>query len=89
MTGTARLGDDALELVNLLLGTAKGTELDTRGGPKLATAVSFRGWESKEGRGVSYSLLGELTGALVLGVTQQLDDTLLVGSEAVERELVS
>lgn len=27
MTGTAGFSDDALELVNLLLGTAKGTEL--------------------------------------------------------------
>lgn len=27
MTGTARLGDDALELIDLLLGTDEGTEL--------------------------------------------------------------
>jgi transcriptional regulator GlxA family with amidase domain len=52
--GTAGVGDDALELVDLLLGTAEGTE----------------------------PLLGELTGALVLAVAQQLDDTALVGGKA-------
>lgn len=36
------------------------------------------------GVGESYSLLGELTGTLVLRVTQQFDDTLLVGGEAVQ-----
>jgi hypothetical protein len=54
VSGTARLGDDALELVDLLLGTAEGTE----------------------------PLLGELTGTLVLAVTEQLNDTALVGGKA-------
>lgn len=83
VTGTARLSDDALELVNLLLGTAEGTELRGR----VSTIVVVSIWWVE----ASYSLLGELTGALVLRVTQQLDDTLLVGSEAKysEKELVS
>lgn len=50
---TAGIGDDALELVDLLLGTAEGTE----------------------------SLLGELTGTLVLAVAEQLDDSALVGGK--------
>lgn len=54
MTGAAGLGDDALELIDLLLGTAEGTE----------------------------SLLCELTGALVLAVAEEFDDTALVGGEA-------
>ena len=54
MSSAAGLGDDTLELIDLLLGAAEGTE----------------------------SLLGELTGTLVLGVTEQLNDSALVGSEA-------
>lgn len=54
VTSTARLSDDTLELVDLGLGTAEGTE----------------------------SLLSELTGTLVLGVAEQLDDSALVGGEA-------
>jgi hypothetical protein len=50
VTSAARLSDNALELVDLGLGTAEGTE----------------------------SLLGELTGTLVLGVTEQLNDSALV-----------
>lgn len=52
--GTTGLGDDTLELIDLLLGTAKGTE----------------------------SLLGELTGTLVLGVAEQFNDSALVGGKA-------
>jgi hypothetical protein len=59
VSGTARLGDDALELVDLLLGTAEGTE----------------------------PLLGELTGTLVLAVTEQLNDTALVGGKAGRSEV--
>lgn len=36
-----------------------------------------------------YPLLCELAGTLVLGVTEQLDHTLLVGSEAVELNMIS
>lgn len=54
VTSTAGLSDDALELVNLGLGTTEGTE----------------------------SLLGELTGTLVLGVAEQLNDSALVGGKA-------
>jgi hypothetical protein len=54
VTSTAGLSNDALELVDLGLGTAEGTE----------------------------SLLGELTGTLVLGVAEQLNDSALVGSKA-------
>lgn len=53
VTRAASLGDDALELVDLLLGTAEGTE----------------------------SLLGELTGTLVLAVSEQLNDSALVGGK--------
>lgn len=50
MTGSARVGDDTLEFVDLGLSTTEGTE----------------------------SLLGKLTGTLVLAVSEQFDDTLLV-----------
>ena len=53
VTSTTGLSDDALELVDLGLGTAEGTE----------------------------SLLGELTGTLVLGVAEQLNDSALVGGK--------
>lgn len=55
VTGTASLSDDALEVLNLRLSTAEGTE----------------------------PLLGELTGTLVLGVAEQLNDAALVGSKAI------
>ncbi len=55
MAGTAGLGDDTLELINLGLSTAEGTK----------------------------TLLCELAGTLVLGVTEQLNDTALVWGKAV------
>lgn len=62
MAGAASLSDDALEVLNLRLSTAEGTE----------------------------PLLGELTGTLVLGVAEQLNDAALVGSKAVvEKTYVS
>ena len=75
VTSTARLGDDLGHLVDLRLSTAEGTELwMTR-----SVRVSSCGW----GRaGATDSLLGQLAGALVLGVAQQLDHTALVGGKA-------
>lgn len=58
VAGAASLSDDALEVLNLRLSTAEGTE----------------------------PLLGELTGTLVLGVAEQLNDAALVGSKAVVRK---
>lgn len=37
-----------------------------------------------KGWGKTYSLLGELTGTLVLAVSEQFDDSALVGGEAIE-----
>lgn len=76
VAGAAGLGDDALELVDLLLGTAESTELDI--------FVSFRRGEGAERRmGKAYPLLRELTGALVAAVAEELNDAALVGGEAV------
>lgn len=55
MTGPSGLSDDTLELVDLGLSTAEGTE----------------------------PLLCELTGTLVLAVTEQFNDTAFVWGEAV------
>lgn len=75
VTGTTGLGDDTLELVDLLLGTTEGTELGM-----LSILASWH----RIGREVkTYPLLGELTGTLVPGVAEQLDHTLLIGSETV------
>jgi hypothetical protein len=57
MTGTAGLSDDALELVDLGLGTAESSK----------------------------SLLGELTGALVLAVAKQFHNAALVRGVTVEK----
>lgn len=81
MAGTTGLGDDALELINLLLGTAEGSELES----KLAYSTRCRLEQPLVScRAISsYPLLGELAGTLVLGVAEQLDHTLLIGSEAI------
>lgn len=78
MTRAASLGDDALELVDLLLGTAEGTEL---------SCVSLDMVLCVSGR--TYSLLGELTGTLVLAVSEQLNDSALVGGKTVRWWLAS
>ena len=71
----AGLGDDSLELIDLLLGTAESTELFLC---QSTSGVYSLGWDA------AYSLLGELTGTLVLAVSEQLDDSALVGGEARE-----
>lgn len=75
MAGTTGLGDDTLELVDLLLGTTEGTELGR---------LSVLAFWHRIGPGLkTYPLLGELTGTLVPGVAEQLDHTLLIGSETI------
>lgn len=82
MTGTARLGNDALELVDLLLGTTESSELVSR--VSKGDVLSIRGLACA-GK-VSYPLLGELASTLVLGVAEQFNHTLLVGSEAIAHQ---
>lgn len=78
VTSTARLSDDTLELVDLSLSTAESTELRCE--------LVYRSLGFRYRRLCStYSLLGELTGTLVLGVTEQLNDSALVGGEAVKK----
>lgn len=77
MTRAASLGDDALELVDLLLGTAEGTEL-------LSCVSILFDVVFVHVSGSTYSLLGELTGTLVLAVSEQLNDSALVGGKAVK-----
>lgn len=75
MAGTTGLSDDTLKLVDLLLGATEGTELRM-----LSILASWH----RIGRGMkTYPLLGELTGTLVPGVAEQLDHTLLIGSETI------
>lgn len=82
MAGTAGLGNDALELVNLLLGTTESSELSRK------VSIRFVTKEHEEAQ-VSYPLLGELAGTLVLGVAEQLDHALLIGGKTVRETLVS
>lgn len=82
MSRAAGLGDDTLELVDLLLGTAEGTEL--RSG--VLAYLTFRCFFACRLRlSGTYSLLGELAGALVTAVAQEFDDATLVGGEARRR----
>lgn len=78
MAGTTGLSNDTLELVDLLLGTTEGTELE-------CLLVLIYGLSRQVGPDVveTYPLLGELTGTLVPGVAEQLDHTLLIGSETI------
>lgn len=75
--GPAGLGDDALELVDLLLGADESPEL----GGLLVWKCRDEGWLGVLGD--AYPLLRELPGALVTAVAEELDDTALVGGEAV------
>ena len=75
MAGAAGLGDDALELVDLLLGAAEGAELQ-------AMLVLEGDGEGRGGRGKAYPLLRELPGTLVTAVAEEFDDAALVGGEA-------
>ena len=77
VAGTARLGDDAVHVLDLRLGTAEGVQLPRVSGHP-GRAVSDN----------SYLFLGELARALVLAVAEQFDDAALIGSEAVEAILV-
>lgn len=72
---TAGLGDDTLELVDLLLGTAESTELIRV--LACCTVKEIPG-------GGKYPLLSELTGTLVTGVAEQFNDAALVGGEAIQ-----
>lgn len=73
----AGLGDDALELVDLLLGADESPEL----GGLLVMERRDEGWLG--GLDGAYPLLRELPGALVTAVAEELDDAALVGGEAV------
>ena len=72
MTSSPGLGDDLGHLVNLSLCTAEGTKLS------LVSVLRI-----KQKGVMSYSSLRELSGALVLAVTEEFDDTALVWGEAV------
>ena len=84
MAGAAGLGDDALHLLDLALGAGEGSELE-----RVVLAFFFLAWMGASPWGgevasdiYPYPLLGELTGALVLAVAEELDDAALVGGEA-------
>lgn len=47
------------------------------------------GNKGRKVRWVAYSLLGELTGALVLAVSEQFDDSALVGGEAIKMSMLT
>ena len=79
MTSTPRLGNDLGHLVNLPLRAAEGTEL---------WAVNIWSWQTVELRWEMYPLLGQTTGTLVLGVSEQFDNTLLVWGKTARSLLV-
>jgi hypothetical protein len=77
VTCAPRLGDDVGHLLDLPLRTTECTEL-------LGVSVYSDGGR----RRWTYSLLRETTGTLVLGVTEEFDDTLLVRCESVESQQI-
>jgi hypothetical protein len=72
VAGSSGLGDDTLELINLRLGTSESTELISivRG------AFDMYKW------GNAYPLLRELTGTLILAVTEEFYNTTFVRCES-------
>lgn len=78
MASSAGLGDNSLELIDLRLSATECT--------KLWGAVSAS-INSKPGRATTYSLLGQLTGTLVLAVTEEFDNATLIWCESVSIEL--
>ena len=93
MTGSPRLGDDSLQLVDLCLGAAECAELCVHVSGLFSEADSVRKshqahrhWERLEVVLVclwnrTYSLLGQLSCPLVLGVAEQLDHSALIRSK--------
>ena len=89
MTRTPRLRDDLGHLLNLSLRATEGTELcGVSSAWKERSGACGRGrggrlWRAVVVVGKTYPLLRETTSTLVLGVAEEFDDALLVGSETV------
>lgn len=77
MAGTTLLNDNGRELLNLPLGSEESTELQQLVSRRHHIPTLPRYKENQ-----THPLLGELLGLLVLGVPQQLHDSLLVRREA-------
>lgn len=76
MAGTTLLNDNGRELLNLPLGSEESTELQQLVSRRRHIPTLPRYKENQ-----THPLLGELLGLLVLGVPQQLHDSLLVRRE--------
>jgi hypothetical protein len=77
VTGTSRLSNDTLQLVDLRLGTTESTEL-------FPLSVSSQFTCSRMS---TYPLLRQLTCTLVLGVSEEFDNATLVWCKSVQSQL--
>lgn len=77
VAGTTLLNDNGRELLNLPLGSEESTELQQLGQPPPSHIPTLLRYKENQ----THPLLGELLGLLVLGVPQQLHDSLLVRRE--------
>lgn len=79
MTGPSGFGNDPLQLVDLSLRTAEGSELLAKQFISLSKlGIWGGGGRPKE----TYPLLSELTRTLIFAVAEQFDHALLVGSKS-------
>lgn len=77
VAGPTLLNDNGRELLNLPLGSEESTELQQLVSRRHHTSPLCRVYKENQ----THPLLGELLGLLVLGVPQQLHDSLLVRRE--------
>lgn len=84
MSSSPGAGDDVGHLLDLGLGTTESSEL------KREVSTSTKEGEGRRWvRPRTYSLLCELTGALILGVAEKFNDTALVRGETVDQRKYS
>ena len=84
VTGSARLCDNTLQLIDLRLGASESTQLQFMS--VLIHECCFK--SLRKGRLITYPLLCELTSALILGVSQEFDNTTLIRGKTVIAILV-
>jgi hypothetical protein len=79
VTGSSRLSNDTLQLIDLRLGTTESTELLQFHGQHISRALM-----SHVLRWNTYPLLGQLTRTLVLAIAEEFDNTTLVRGKTVQ-----
>lgn len=77
MTDPSGLGNDPLQLVDLSLRAAEGSELLVK---QFVSPNKLRIWRGEAEE--TYPLLGELTRTLIFAVAEQFNHALLIGSKS-------